>query len=324
MGEFASIEAFVGEFPRLPAPLGPGDDCAVVPSSKRPLCLTTDAVVEGVHFRRADGPLSDVGHKALAVNLSDLAAMGARPAWFLCALAAPSLSLAEARALGRGMAALARRYRVSLVGGNVTRASELSLTLTAAGTTGRRAPLLRSGGRPGDTLFVSGTLGGARLGLRSLRAWRPGLRFPSAERRQRRPEPKVALGLLAARYASAAIDVSDGLVQDLGWLLRASSVGAEVELASLPLDADVLRAFPRRGQALRTALVGGEDYELLLAVPPRRARAFARACVRAGEAVTAIGHLVKGKGLRLLDAEGRPSPLPVSGFDHFHTGRASR
>jgi thiamine-monophosphate kinase len=321
LGEFASIEAFVREFPRLRAPLGPGDDAAVVPSSSSAVCVTTDAVVEGVHFRRADGPLSDVGHKALAVNLSDLAAMGARPIWFLCALAAPSLTLEEARALGRGMAALARRFRVALLGGNVTRAPALSLTLTAAGTTGRRAPLLRSGGRPGDTLFVSGTLGGARLGLRSLRVRGPGRRFKAAERRQRRPEPRVALGLLAARYASAAIDVSDGLLQDLGWLLRASSVGAEVELSHIPLDADVVRAFPRKGQALRMALTGGEDYELLLAVPPRRARAFARACARAGEVVTAIGRLVPGRGLRLWDADGRPSPLSVSGFDHFRARR---
>jgi thiamine-monophosphate kinase len=295
----------------------------VLPAVSGRLCVTTDAVVEGIHFRRGDGPLSDVGHKALAVNLSDLAAMGARPRWFLCALAAPSLRLNEARALGRGMAALVGRFSVALLGGNVTRARELSLTLTAAGTTGR-PPLLRSGGRPGDTLFVSGTLGGARLGLHSLHGGLAGRRFLSAELRQRRPEPRVALGLLAARYASAAIDVSDGLVQDLGWLLSASGVGADVETPRLPLDADVRKAFPRPGQALRTALVGGEDYELLLAVPPGRAEAFARACARANEEVTAIGHLVKEKGLRLLDADGRRRRSPLSGFDHFRTRRASR
>jgi thiamine-monophosphate kinase len=296
----------------------------VVPPSSAPLCVTTDAVVEGVHFRLADGPLSDVGHKALAVNLSDLAAMGARPLWFLCALQAPALSLPEARALGRGMAALARRFSVALVGGNVTRARELSVTLTVAGTTGRAAPLLRSGGRPGDSLFVSGTLGGARLGLASLGRRGRGHRFLHAERRQRRPEPRVALGLLAARYASAAIDVSDGLVQDLGWLLSASSVGADVDAFRIPLDADVQRAFRRRPDALRAALAGGEDYELLMAVPEGRAAAFERACARADEAVTPIGRLVKQKGLRLWDAAGRPVRPPVSGFDHFRRKSAAR
>jgi thiamine-monophosphate kinase len=319
LGEFAAIEAFVGEFPRVRAPFGPGDDAAVLPSSSGRLCVTTDAVVEGVHFRRTDGPLEDVGHKALAVNLSDLAAMGARPRWFLCALAAPSLTRAEARALGRGMAALARRYRIALVGGNVSRASELSLTLTAAGTAVRK-PLLRSGGEPGDVLYVSGTLGGARLGLASL-SGRGRRRFPSAERRQRRPEPRVALGLLAARYASCAMDVSDGFLQDVGALLAASRVGADVALPRLPVDPDVARAFARPQKALRTALVGGEDYELLLGVPEARALAFERACARAGEVVHAIGRLVPRRGLRLLDAKGRARPIPQSGFDHFRNRR---
>jgi thiamine-monophosphate kinase len=319
LGEFAAIEAFVREFPRLPPPFGPGDDAAVWPGRKGTLCLTTDAVVEGVHFRRKDGPLEDVGHKALAVNLSDLAAMGARPRWFLCALAAPGLSRAEARALGRGMAALAHRTRTQLLGGNVTRAKELSLTLTAAGTFPLR-PLLRSGGRPGDVLYVSGTLGGARLGLSSL-SGRLQKRFLSAERRQRRPEPRVALGLLAARYASCAMDVSDGFLKDCGALLAASRVGADVEVARLPVDPEVVRAFPRPLKALGTALVGGEDYELLLGVPAKRAVAFERACARAHHTVQAVGRLVGRRGLRLLDREGRVLPFPSSGFDHFASRR---
>jgi thiamine-monophosphate kinase len=293
----------------------------VLPSFPGKLCVTTDAVVEDVHFRRADGPLADVGHKALAVNLSDLAAMGARPRWFVCALAAPSLSRAEARALGRGMAALARKARIALVGGNVTRARELSLTLTAAGTAVGRAPLLRSGGQPGDTLYVSGALGGARLGLSSLSRGGRGPRFLGAELRQRRPTPRVALGLLAARYASAAIDISDGFLQDAGHLLAASRVGAEVWGDCLPVDSQVRRAFARPGQALRAAMAGGEDYELLLAVPARRAQAFERACARAGESVHAIGRLVRGRGLRVLGVDGRPMRLSVSGFDHFRTRR---
>ena len=288
------------------------------------LCVTTDAVVEGVHFRRKDGPLEDVGHKALAVNLSDLAAMGARPRYFLCALAAPALTLAEAHALGRGMAALARRFGIRLVGGNVSRAAQLSLTLTALGTPVGPKALLRSGGRPKDVLYVSGTLGAARLGVRSLRQRGRGRRFEKAERRQRRPEPRVRLGLLAARYASAAMDVSDGFLQDAGRLLLASGVGADVELGRLPVDAEVRKAFRRPTLALRSALLGGEDYELLLAVPFGRSAAFERACARAGEAVTAVGRLVPRPGLRLLDAQGVEKRWPLSGFDHFLTGRKSR
>ena len=274
-------------------------------------------MVEGVHFRRADGPLEDVGHKALAVNLSDLAAMGARPGWFVCALAAPSLDAAEVRALARGMARLARRFRVDLVGGNVSRAGELSLTVTAFGELTGRAPLLRSGGRPGDLLYVSGTLGGARLGLLSLTGRLGAGRSVRAERRQRRPEPRVRLGRLAAAHASAAIDLSDGLTRDLGHLLAASRVGAELEADRIPVDPEVVRAFGRTGRALRTALVGGEDYELLLAVPPARAGGFERACARAGERVTRIGRLRRGRELRVLDALGRLGPPPGGGFEHF-------
>jgi thiamine-monophosphate kinase len=278
--------------------------------------------VEGVHFRRGDGPLEDVGYKALAVNLSDVAAMGARPRWFLCALAAPHLRLAEVRALARGMAALASQVHLPLVGGNVTRASELSLTLTVGGSPVGRAPLLRSGARATDALYVSGTLGAARLGLLSLAARAGARRFRHAERRQRRPQPRLRLGALASRYASAAIDVSDGLVQDLGHLLAASRVGAELELARLPVDDEVWRAFPKAGEALQVALVGGEDYELLLAVPGRAAGAFERACARAGERVTRIGRVVPGRGLRLLDGRGRARRLPSEGgYNHFATRR---
>jgi thiamine-monophosphate kinase len=277
--------------------------------------VTTDAVVEGVHFRRRDGPLEDVGHKALAVNLSDLAAMGARPRWFVCALAAPALDRAEVRALARGMAALARRYRVDLVGGNVARARELSLTVTAGGELAGPAPLLRSGAQGGDALYVSGTLGAARLGLLSL-AGAVERRFRRAERRQRRPEPRVHLGALAAAHATAAIDLSDGLLADLGHLLASSRLGAELEADRIPVDPDVVRALGGR-RALRAALLGGEDYELLLAVPGARAAAFERACARRGERVTRIGRLHLGRGMRVRDVEGRPLAAPRGGFDHF-------
>jgi thiamine-monophosphate kinase len=196
-GEFSLIERFLAEFPRARVPLGPGDDCAVLAPTKGPLCVTTDAVVEEVHFTRAHFSPEDIGHKALAVNLSDLAAMGATPRWFLCALALPrDFPQAQLRRIARGMSALAREHRIALVGGNFTSARELSLTITAAGEL-RRPALTRAGGRPGDLLYMSGTLGEARLGLLQLQA---GRRTGAAIRRQRRPVPRVALGQLASRF----------------------------------------------------------------------------------------------------------------------------
>jgi len=307
-GEFDFIARFLSHFPKARVPVGPGDDCAVLPPSRHPQCVTTDALVEDVHFTRAAFSPEDIGHKALAVNLSDLAAMGATPRWFVCALALPrDYPARELSGLARGMSALARAHRIALVGGNFTAARELSLTITAAGDTSR-PPLTRAGARPGDLLYVSGTLGDARLGLAHLRA---GKRRGDAVRRQRRPEPRVALGRLAARFASAALDVSDGLAQDLGHLCRASGVRAEVELSRLPLSEVV-----RREAGAEAALAGGEDYELLLAVPSGRGRAFERACGAGGHAVTRIGVLSEGDGWVIRDAAGREVERP-GGFDHF-------
>jgi thiamine-monophosphate kinase len=305
--EFQLIGLFTRAFRPPPPPEGPGDDCAVLPPARGKLCVTTDAVVQGVHFRTPPFTLEDVGHKALAVNLSDLAAMGARPLWFVCAIAMPkAFGAAEVRRIARGMSALARRAGITLAGGNFTSAHELSITITAAGVAEK--PLLRSGGRPGDLLYVSGTLGEARVGLQP--------RAPAgARRRQRRPEPRIRLGLLASRFAGAAIDLSDGLAQDLRHVCDASGVGAEIRVDLLP------RAHADEG----AALAGGEDYELLLAIPPARRAAFERACASAREKVTCIGRL-GGKGLRFLRGT-HPIP-PPPGFDHFraavHSNRTRR
>ncbi|MCY1040122.1 thiamine-phosphate kinase [Corallococcus sp. bb12-1] len=312
-GEFDLIQRFLACFPKARVPVGPGDDCAVLAPSKGALCVTTDAVVEDVHFTRATFSPGDIGHKALAVNLSDLAAMGATPRWFVCALALPKdFPARHLSALGRGMAALATAHRIALVGGNFTSARELSVTLTATGELSH-PPITRAGARPGDRLYVSGTLGDARLGLKQLQA---GLRRGSAVRRQRRPEPRVALGRLAARFASAGLDVSDGLAQDLGHLCAASKVGVALELERLPLSPAVRAALGPEG-----ALKGGEDYELLLAIPPSKAPAFERACARAGERVTAIGVLTREREWALKDGSGRLL-TPPGGFDHF--ARSSR
>jgi thiamine-monophosphate kinase len=223
------------------------------------------------------------------------------------------------------MAALARAVDIPLVGGNFTAAQELSITLTAAGHVPPGRALLRSGGRVGDVLYVSGTLGDAAAGL-SLLAGAAGRRGASAlVARQRRPLPRVRLGLLARRYASAAVDVSDGLAQDVGHLCAASGVGAELEVEALPLSDALLRHVKPLGRAglsraQQWALSGGEDYELVLAVPPSRARALEAAARRAGEPLTRVGRLVRGRGVRLLTAEGRLLP-PPAGFDHFGVRR---
>lgn len=298
MNEFDLIDTFVRAFPRPPSPAGPGDDAAVLPPSRRATVVTTDAVVEGVHFTRPAFSLDDVGHKALAVNLSDVAAMGARPTWMTVALGLPdAVGARELRALARGMARLARRHGVSLVGGNVTRASELSVTVTVAGELSGPA-LLRSGGRAGDALYVSGPLGDAAAGLEVLAAGRAAERpFASLVRAQRRPAPHLAFAALARRFASAGLDVSDGLAQDLGHLCRASGVGAELVAAQLPRSRTLEAwAGPRW---VDLALRGGEDYVLLIAVPAARVGAFEAAVARACLAAYRIGHLVRGGGLRL-------------------------
>ena len=309
--EFELIDRFVRLFPRAGGTvrLGPGDDCAVIHPTGE-LCVTTDQVVEDRHFTRAGFSPEDIGHKALAVNLSDLAAMGARPRWFLCAIAMPKdTDPAYLLRLGRGMAALARRSKIALAGGNFTAARELSIAITAAGEVPTGAALRRDGARAGDLLYVSGELGAARWGLEQMLAGKA-----RAHLRQRRPVPRIALGLIARRYATAAIDLSDGLGQDLGHLCARSRVGAEVSLAELPVAREVARA--KGAGAAWFAAQGGEDYELLLAVPPVRARAFERACERAGEQVRCIGQLTRARKVRFLDASGRAAEAP-KGHDHF-------
>jgi len=312
VNEFDLIARFLAPFGVRPPPRGPGDDTAVLPPSPASV-VTVDAVVEGVHFLRDTFSLADVGHKALAVNLSDLAAMGATPSWFVCALGLPgALRAQEVDELARGMAALARVHRVELVGGNVTRAPELSVTITVAGTVSR--PLLRSGARKGHHLYVSGYLGDAAAGLELLQGRSAiGRGQRQLVHAQRRPAPHLAFGRIAARYASAAIDISDGLLQDLGHLAEASKVGASLESAAIPVS-DALFAYAgSRARALGFALGGGEDYVLLVAVPPRRRAAFERALARAGLRALEIGRVTEGPGL-LLD--GRPPTRP-SGFMHF-------
>ncbi len=316
-GEFERISLFTRAFadagPDVIA--GPGDDCALTrPAPGWLLVSKVDQIVEGVHFSGAFRP-EEIGHKALAVALSDLAAAGAIPRWFLVALAMPEG--VEDRFLSRlamGMSRLASQARVSLVGGNFSRASELSLTVTTLGEARPEHALRRSGASPGDALLLTGSLGGAALGLRRL-AEGSARRSSAAVRAQLTPTPRLEVGAIAGRYAAAGIDLSDGLLQDLGHLCERSEVGAELELAAIPMAREV-RALGAEA-SLPLALRGGEDYELLFAVPQARVAPFVRAAARRGQILSRIGRVVEGHALRLLGPDG-PIPLPDrKGWDHF-------
>jgi len=311
LGEFELIERIARLLPLRGegVVLGVGDDAAVLaPPRGEQLVATVDEVVEGVHFDRRFTP-GDAGWKALAVNLSDLAAMGARPLWGLVALAFPREEPA-ARVLGvvRGIAACARRFGMTVVGGNVSRAPALSVSITAVGAVAPGAYLTRAGARPGDLLLGSGTFGDASLGLEAGAA-------PALARRQRRPTPRLALGRALAGIARAGIDVSDGLVQDLGHVAEASGVRAVIEVERLPLSAAYRRRAARLADPHAAALAGGEDYELLLAVPPGRLGAALAAARRARTPLSVLGRFERGAGVRVLSG-GHVRPAPV-GHDHL-------
>ena len=315
MGEFELIERhFVRATPR--AVLGPGDDCALLaPAPGRQLAVTSDMLLEGRHFL-ATVPPARLGHKALAVNLSDLAACGAKPLAFTLALSLPRADEGFAAALAQGLFALADAHAIELVGGDTT-AGALSICITAFGEVPAGQALLRSGARPGERLWVSGALGDARLALEVFRGRLalPAAAFESARLAMECPQPRVALGLALRGVATSAIDLSDGLLGDLGHILRRSRVGARLELAALPCSA-VLAAQPR---ALREEclLRGGDDYELLFTAPAAQDAAVRAAAAASGVAVTPIGTLVAEAGLVLVDEDGRERAASARGFDHF-------
>ena len=311
VGEFALIDrieravrrAGIG---RSGVVLGIGDDAALLRlRAGEDLAVSTDAVVEDVHFRFANESARSIGRRALAAALSDLAAMGARPLGVVAALAAPpSLSLARAEGITRGLVEGARRWNTPLIGGNLARAKQTMLTLTVLGAVRRGRALTRSGARPGDRIFVTGTFGGTALAV--ARAAR-GARLRAA------PEPRLAAGLALARTrgAGACIDVSDGLVADLGHLLRASRVGARIDPARVPRPPGFAAACARLGvDPERLALAGGEDYELLFTLRPEGPGAAALQR-KLGVPVAEIGVVTRGRGLR------PPTSRSLPGFRHF-------
>lgn len=341
MGEFDLIRThFWRAAPARPdgsgVRLGNGDDCALlVPAPGMVLAVSTDMLVAGRHFLPDVDPEA-LGHKALAVNLSDLAAMGARPLAFTLALALPRADSAWLAALARGLFALADAHGCALVGGDTT-AGPLNLCLTVFGEVPVQQASRRDAARVGDDVWVSGTLGDARLGLAVLLGERPAP--PGAEHarvRLERPTPRVALGLALRGIIHAAADVSDGLLGDLGHILAASGVSARLDVETLLGSGAVhpaVRALPL-AEALRCVLAGGDDYELVFTAPPERRPAVQRAAEQAATPVTRIGQIVAGPPathaldagaarVHLCGAQGQPYPLPpgvaLGGFDHFAT-----
>ena len=316
-GEFELIRRYFSR-PTPQTVLGPGDDCALLaPTPDMQLAITTDMLVEGTHFL-ADTDPAQLGWKALAVNLSDLAAMGARPRWALLAGSLPEAREASLAAFAEGLFDCAQRYQVDLVGGDTTR-GPLNLCLTAIGEIPAGAALRRDRGVPGDDLWISGQPGLAALGLAHLQR-RTQLPAALADRciaTLQRPLPRVELGLeLRLRgLANAAIDVSDGLLADLGHIVESSAVAAEVfvaQLPSLPAGADPVLA--RRCQ-----LAGGDDYELLFSAPPASRPAIADLAARLELPLWRCGRLrgAAATGLTLLDENGQQLTIDERGFDHF-------
>lgn len=324
-GEFALIRRYFAGLTPLHADivLGIGDDCALLaPTTDGCLAVTTDTLVAGRHFPLDTAP-EDIGWKALAVNLSDLAAMGAQPYAFTLALTLPSADEAWLQAFADGLGALALRAGIALVGGDTTRGG-LSITITAMGYVPAQAALRRAGARPGDWICVTGTLGDAALALHRRAAEpRPAVAPPlSAEAqayaaflRQRldRPQPRYAEGLALRGLAHAALDLSDGLAGDLPHVLRASGVGACIDTAALPMSAAFAALHPP-SQRLLLQACGGDDYELCVCLPPAQ---YEAAQAQLGVPLTAIGEIVAEPGLRWLDAAGQDLPFDGRGFEHF-------
>ncbi|SFF56313.1 thiamine-phosphate kinase [Duganella sp. CF458] len=320
LSEFDLIKQyFVRPLPGRAA-LGIGDDCALLaPSPGMQTAISSDMLVEGRHFFAGEAP-QRLGHKCLAVNLSDLAAMGARPVAFTLALALPAADRAWLEGFSRGLFALADAHGCELIGGDTTK-GPLNLCITVFGEVAPGRALRRSAARAGDDVWVSGTLGDARL---ALAGYRGELALPAdaqaaAGTRMHMPTPRVALGVMLAErgLAHAAIDISDGLAGDLGHILEKSRVGAT-------LNADALPAGPvlaTQHVALRRAFTaaGGDDYEICFTATAANREAILAAGAACGTPVTRIGRIEDAAGLRWTDAGGAPLALELSSFDHFTT-----
>ena len=334
LGEFALIARYF-ERSSHPLPtqivLGIGDDCALLqPTPGMQWAISSDMLVSGRHFFADVNPRT-LGHKALAVNLSDLAACGAKPVGFTLALSLPVADSAWLQGFSQGLFALADAHDCPLVGGDTTR-GPLNICITVFGETPPGQALLRSGARPGDDIWVSGTLGDAAMALHCLWGHEqlPAEVLASARQRLEQPTPRVALGQALRGIASAAADVSDGLLGDLGHILERSQAGAELD-AQAAINLLAARAqstgangifdmqSPADSTALRYVLSGGDDYELVFTAAPQHQAQVESASTRSGTPVTRIGRIVKGTGVKVSAPDGTTLQGPWASFDHFAT-----
>ena len=323
MGEFDLIARYFKR-PARRAVLGVGDDCALLaPTPGMQLAVSSDMLVAGRHFF-ADVDPRTLGHKALAVNLSDLAASGATPVAFMLALALPQVDEAWLQAFSEGLFALADAHGCELVGGDTTQ-GPLNICITVFGEVPAGQALLRSGAQVGDDIYVSGTLGDARLALEALlgHITLPAEMLARARQRLERPTPRVALGLALRGVASSAMDVSDGLLGDLSHILKASGVGARID-TSVTTYLVAEKAYSTGASGVFDAkllhqctLAGGDDYELAFTAPPARRDAVAAASQASGTPVTRIGTVLAEPGLQLVDALRHVVENRYASFDHF-------
>ena len=297
--------------------LGVGDDAALVRVSEgKELVVAADMLLAGRHFFHEDDA-AGVGHKSLAVNLSDMAAMGATPRWALLSIALPE---ADERWIGnfaQGLFALADAHGVALIGGDTTKGA-LTIAVTIMGEVERGQALRRGGAKPGDDIWVSGTLGDAALALAHLKR---GISLAPHDAavllpRLHTPAPRVKLGQKLLGLAHSAIDISDGLLADLGHVLEASKVGAEIDVDAVPVSAAV-RGYLEHAAAREAVLAGGDDYELCFTAAPKRHTEIEALSRRLKLNLTRVGHITRKKGLALHDAQGRPVTWEHKGFDHF-------
>jgi thiamine-monophosphate kinase len=323
LGEFGLIERIRKITPAgRGVRIGIGDDAAAVECKGRLVLFTTDHLIEGVHFDLRWAPFYAIGYKSVAVNLSDVAAMGGVPAYFVLSLGVPvDLDSRDIEEFYRGVRAIATRGRVALVGGDTNSAERFLVSVSVIGFAAKD-PVRRGGGRPGDDLYITGTLGDAALGLKLLRKKKARRREDNAlrylKRRHLLPTPRVEVGaaLAKAGLARAMIDVSDGLLQDLGHLCEESHMGAVLRLDALPLSRPYRRVVGARVPL--EALSGGEDYELLFSARLRDRAKIDRLKAKFSVPVTRIGTCTPHEqGVRVVDGAGDPVLLPFVGFDHF-------
>ncbi|NKB81481.1 MAG: thiamine-phosphate kinase [Nitrospirales bacterium] len=324
-GTYSSNNPFIAQ--------GIGDDAAILrPRSGQDLLITTDVLCEGIHFDGTTATLPEIGYKAAVANLSDIAAMGGQPQYIVAALAIPpSYSSADIRGLYCGMMEPCHAHEVALVGGDLSASlSKLSISITVLGWANVGRALKRSGAKPGDLLYVTGTLGDSLAGLKILEASRTDKAPRSRKAMERflimrhlRPTPRISIGqcLVQARIASSAIDLSDGLSGDIRHLCQASCVGADIDANTLPLSPQC-RAYGAQLHVdpIQWALMGGEDYELAFTIPPNKQRGLERLSQRCAVPLTRIGVITPRRfGIRVVNRDGSCGKLPNTSFEHFRS-----